>query len=111
MGQGGGRGHRLERRVVQGQIQDFVKGGAGILQRRVAPISPRKARKKNFAFIFQLSGWAVVAPSWFAPQVPDVRGSMLHTHAERRRAAIGLSGHVPGQGRMSTIDSGGMPPT
>ena len=76
--------------IYQGRIQDFVKGGAGILHRRVAPISPREARKNFFAFIFQLSGWAVVAPSWFAPEVPDVRGSMLHTHAERRRAAIDL---------------------
>ena len=28
-------------------------------------ISPRKARKNFFAFIFQLSGWALVAPSCF----------------------------------------------
>ena len=27
-----------------------------------------------FAFIFQLSGWALVAPSCFAQQVPDVKG-------------------------------------
>ena len=27
-----------------------------------------------FAFIFQLSGWALMAPSCFALQVPDVRG-------------------------------------
>ena len=36
-------------------------------------ISPRQARKFFFAFIFQLSGWAVVAPSCFALQVPDVK--------------------------------------
>jgi len=58
-------------------------------------MSPREAQKKFFAFIFQLSGWTVVAPSWFAPQVPDVRGSMLHTHAERRRAAIDLVDTCP----------------
>ena len=38
------------------------------------PISPREAGKKFFAFIFHFSGWALVAPSRFALQVPDVRG-------------------------------------
>ena len=33
------------------------------------PISPRKAQETFFAFIFQLSGWALVAPSCFALQV------------------------------------------
>jgi len=61
----------------QGRIRDFVKGGARYQFHR-------GVRKKFFAFIFQLSGWAVVAPSWFASQVPDVRGSMLHTHAAQR---------------------------
>ena len=28
----------------------------------------------TFNFIFQLSGWSVVAPSCFALQVPDVKG-------------------------------------
>ena len=41
---------------------------------RVAPISPREARKNFVAFIFHFSGWALVAPSRFALQVPDVRG-------------------------------------
>ena len=40
-------------------------------------ISPRKARINFFALTFQLSGWALVAPSCFALQVPYVRGSML----------------------------------
>ena len=40
----------------------------------VVLISPRKARKNFFTFIFHLSGWALVAPSCFALQVPDVRG-------------------------------------
>ena len=46
-------------------------------------ISPREARKLFFTFIFQLSGWALVALSCFPLQVPDVRvatrvpGSML----------------------------------
>ena len=33
-----------------------------------------RSMEKNFAFIFQLSGWALVAPSCFALQVPDVKG-------------------------------------
>ena len=37
-------------------------------------ISPREVWKKISAFIFQLSGWALVAPSCFALQVPGVRG-------------------------------------
>ena len=58
----------------------FWKGGffyrlpKAAAQRRVVLISPRKARKFFFAFIFQLSGWALVAPSCFAQQVPDVKG-------------------------------------
>jgi len=36
-----------------------------VAQRRVVVISPREARKKIFAFIFQLSGWTLVAPSCF----------------------------------------------
>ena len=37
-------------------------------------ISPCEVPKKNFTFIFHLSGWALVALSCFALQVPDVRG-------------------------------------
>jgi len=33
------------------------------VERRAAGISLREARKNFFAFIFQLSGWALVAPS------------------------------------------------
>ena len=53
----------------------FWKGGffyrlpKAAAQRRVAPISPREVRKIFFAFIFQLSGWALVAPLCFAQQV------------------------------------------
>ena len=60
----------------------FMKGGGhnilnaagGSALRRVAPISPREARKNFFVFIFHFSGWALVAPSRFALHVPDVRG-------------------------------------
>ena len=73
--------------------QRTAEGGA---QSCEAAISPREARKKFcyvfflairkrsrsisahsghvFAFIFHFSGWALVAPSRFALQVPDVRG-------------------------------------
>ena len=59
----------------------FRKGGSficraaaeGSAQRCVLLISPHKARKYFFAFIFQLSGWAVVAPSCFALQVPGLQ--------------------------------------
>ena len=55
--------------------QDILDAAGGSAQRRVAPISPREARKKFFAFIFQLSGWALVAPSCFCTaSFPDVRG-------------------------------------
>ena len=40
-------------------------------------VSPREARRKIFTLNFQLSRWALVAPSCFALQVPYVRGSML----------------------------------
>ena len=62
----------------------FMKGGGTIYEtlpeavhrgaRRVAPISPREARKNFFAFIYHFSGWALVPPLRFALQVPDVRG-------------------------------------
>ena len=42
------------------------------IEARSADQSARSA--ENF---FQLSGWALVAPSFFALQVPYVRGSML----------------------------------
>ena len=58
----------------------FWKGGffyrlpkAGA-QRCVVLISPRKARKFFSPLFYQLSGWALVAPSCFAQQVPDVKG-------------------------------------
>ena len=42
------------------------------VERRVVAISPREARKNFFAFIFQLSGWALVAPSFFVLMYEDV---------------------------------------
>ena len=67
---------------TQGQIQDFRRGGSficravaeGSAQRCVALISPCETRKTFFVFIFLLSGWALMAPSCFALQVPDVKG-------------------------------------
>ena len=35
------------------------------MERRAAVISPREARQNFFAFVFQVSGWALVAPSCF----------------------------------------------
>ena len=48
----------------------------GRAQRRVVLISPHRVRKTFFAFIFQLSGWALVVPSraLHCMQVPDVKG-------------------------------------
>ena len=65
--------------TVQGQIQDLRKGGyficraaaEGSAQRCEVLISPHEARTPLF---FQLSGWALMAPSCFALQVPDVKG-------------------------------------
>jgi len=42
------------------------------VERRVEAISPRKARKNFFAFIFQLSGCALVAPSCFVLVYEDL---------------------------------------
>ena len=56
-----------------------------------------RGAEKFFTFIFQLSGWALVAPSCFALQVPDVRvatrvpGSMLQRDVE---LAIPFTGTV-----------------
>ena len=58
----------------QGRRHVFTIGGARYIRhwrrqcieaRSIVVISPRKARKIFFAFIFQLSGWALVAPSCF----------------------------------------------
>ena len=43
-------------------------------------VDQSEAWKKIFAFIFQLSGWALVAPSCFALQVPGVRGLQARGH-------------------------------
>ena len=64
-----------------------VSGGSRILERgarlQAAEGSRTEARSADqsarsgenfFSFIFQLSGWALVAPSCFAQQVPDVKG-------------------------------------
>ena len=65
-------------------------GGGGANSCRRQRIEVRSADQSAqsaenfFAFIFQLSGWALVALSCFPLQVPDVRvatrvsGSMLH---------------------------------
>ena len=42
------------------------------VERRAAAISPREARKIYFAFIFQLSGWALMAPSCFVLMYEDL---------------------------------------
>ena len=41
---------------------------------RVVLISPREVWENFFTFIFQISGWALVAPLCFALQVPDLKG-------------------------------------
>ena len=80
-----GRGCQLAKIDIEAQwrIQDFRKGGSficradaeGSAQRRGGVlISPHEARKFIFTFIFQLSGWALVASSCFALQAPDVKG-------------------------------------
>ena len=45
-----------------------LQAAEGSALRRVVLIIPRKARKRNFAFIFQLPGWALVTPLCFALQ-------------------------------------------
>ena len=42
-----------------------------LVERCAAVISPREARKNFFAFIFQLSGWALMAPSCFVLMYED----------------------------------------
>ena len=52
---------------VNAEAAEDVRGRGGRQRHRgasLAAISPRFARK-NFAFIFQLSGWALVEPSCF----------------------------------------------
>ena len=57
-----------------------MKGGGGALYIKRCCIEARSANQSAqsaetfFAFIFHFSGWALVAPSRFALQVPDVRG-------------------------------------
>jgi len=64
----------LHKTVAIAEAAEDVRSRGGRLQkgaayRCVVVISPREARKKIFAFIFQLSGWALVAPSclyWYS---------------------------------------------
>ena len=53
-------------------------------------ISLHEARKKNFDFIFQLSGWALVALSCFALQVPDVQGLQVLVGTRLRTVLVSL---------------------
>ena len=62
-----GRSRILER----GVLLQAAEGSR--TEARSANQSARSA-ENFFAFIFQLSGWALVAPSCFARQVPDVKG-------------------------------------
>ena len=48
-----------------------MKGGGGTVYETLPEAVHRGV---FFAFIFHFSGWALVAPSRFALQVPDVRG-------------------------------------
>ena len=42
------------------------------VERCAVAISPHEVRKKIFAFIFQLSGWALVAPPCFVLMYEDL---------------------------------------
>ena len=59
---------------MKGGYHDYIKCcRRQCIEVRSADQSAR-TRKIFFAFIFHFSGWALVAPSRFALQVPDVRG-------------------------------------
>ena len=99
---------------IQVRIQDLMKGGGrNFTEACSADQSARGAEKRFSPSFSRLSGWTVVAPLWFAPQVPDVICARIDAAYACRETSSGyrLSGHVHGQGRTSTIDSGGMPPT
>ena len=64
---------------VRGGYRIYERGEGALYIKRcrkqcIEVHSAGKARKIFFAFIFHFSGWALVAPSRFALQVPDVRG-------------------------------------
>ena len=66
---------------TSGRIQDFQKGRSFICRQaaegRCTEVcsgdQSAQSAEQIFAFIFQLSVWALVAPSRFALQVPDVQ--------------------------------------
>ena len=77
--------HKIEAlwSLSAGADPGFLRGGffymQGCCRRQCTEVcsadqSARSPEKKNFAFIFQLSGWALMAPSCFALLVPDVKG-------------------------------------
>ena len=81
----------------------FFFGRSGLGTRLCgASISPREARKKIFTLTFQLSGWALVAPSCFALQVQYVRGLML-----QRDVLSGEGGPEPGAPVVAISAAGG----
>ena len=62
--------------MISGVARTWVMPGHSTwslpVERCTAVISLHKARKKNFAFIFQLSGWALVVPSCFVLMYEDL---------------------------------------
>ena len=61
----GSQWRRQDTEVAWAQELQAVEGSA---LRCVVLIIPREARKKKIAFIFQLPGWALMAPTCFALQ-------------------------------------------
>ena len=62
------------RGVCRNLKRGFRSAAEGSEQSCVVPISPSEVRKKNFTVVFQLPGWALVAPSPLCTALPLLSG-------------------------------------
>jgi len=95
----------------QGRIQDFVKGGARYFTSAHSADQSMRSAEKIFRLHFPVV-WMGCRGTFVVCTASSrcVRIDAAYAHRETS-SSYRLSGHVPGQGRTSTIDSGGMPPT
>ena len=97
--------------LSQGQIQDFVKGGARYFTEACSADQSAQSAEKIFHLHFPVVRMGCCGT--FVVCTASSRCARIDAAYACRETSSGyrLSGHVPGQGWTSTIDSGGMPPT
>ena len=94
---------------LQGRIQEFVKGGARYFTEAHSADQSAQSLEKFIRLHFPVVRMG--CRGTFVVCTASSRCARIDAAYACRETLSGyrLSGHVPGQGRTSTIDSGGMP--